>query len=288
MNLLHVLILALVQGLTELLPVSSSAHVVVVGRFLGWDPSSPEGTFLLVMLHTGTMFAVLLYFWKRWRALLQESVGAGKRFLLLCAIATVATGVVGFALKAIIEKIFMAGMPKAEIEQLFKNLPAVAGALFSAGVLILIAGRYENRPTSAELGPRQAAWIGMIQGLCLPFRGFSRSGATISTGLILGVPKMRAEEFSFALAVILTPPVIVRYLHRLVESSGQGLSGYFSPALLMPGLVGMVFAFIGGLLALRWMSDWIDRGRWQYFGYYCLAFSLVVLGIHFSGAASPP
>src|SRR6204780_4542792 len=78
MTLLHVVILAIVQGLAELLPVSSSAHVVVSEKLMGLDPTSPEMTLLLVMLHTGTMFAVIVYFWKRWLALLRQQAPAGQ------------------------------------------------------------------------------------------------------------------------------------------------------------------------------------------------------------------
>ena len=109
-------------------------------------------------------------------------------------------------------------VPKAEVEMLFGNLAFVAGGLTAAGFLILIAGLVERAgQRSRPIGIREAAWIGAVQGLCLPFRGFSRSGATISTGLLLGNLKARVEEFSFALAVIITPPAIGREVWRLVK-----------------------------------------------------------------------
>ena len=127
--------------------------------------------------------------------------------------------------------------------------------------------------------------IGAVQGLCLPFRGFSRSGATISTGLILGMKKNPAEEFSFALAVVLTPVAISRELWRLIAAhhlsfsslSGPNLSG--AAGLLYPGLLGMGLSFISGLLALRWLSNWLVRGRWHFFGIYCLIAAAVVFSI---------
>jgi undecaprenyl-diphosphatase len=87
-NLIQVFILAVVQGLAELLPVSSSAHVVVAEKLLGLDPTAPTMTLLLVMLHTGTMFAVIVYFWKQWRATYFQSVESFKRYGLLLIIAT--------------------------------------------------------------------------------------------------------------------------------------------------------------------------------------------------------
>src|ERR1019366_2801831 len=140
MSLWKIIILAMVQGLAELLPVSSSAHVVVAEKLLGLDPSSPPMTLLLVMPHTGTMFAVIVYFWQQWRSTYFQSARAFQSF---------------------------------------------------AGLLIVIAGIFEKRhPTQTlsetnDLNMRKAALIGAIQGLCLPFRGFSRSGATISTGMLL-------------------------------------------------------------------------------------------------------
>src|SRR3989442_15225662 len=105
MNFLQLLVLAVIQGATELLPVSSSAHVIMAQRLMGLDPGAPEMTFLLVMLHTGTMGAVLVYFWPRWRQLL---VGDARfSFLKMVSIATVWTGVLGLGLKVGIEKLVL-------------------------------------------------------------------------------------------------------------------------------------------------------------------------------------
>ena len=205
---------------------------------MGLDPSSPEMTMLLVMLHTGTMFAVMVYFWKGWRRDYLASPGQIQWFAILIVIATACTGVVGFGLQKLIEKVFMRGTPHAEIENLFNNLPLMACALAAVGVLIIIAGfREEKAAPPSEIQPRHSVWIGLVQGLCLPFRGFSRSGATISTGLLLGLPKQKLEEFSFALAVVLTPIVIAREALRLVKEhalSRQDLRPVGMP--LVPGL----------------------------------------------------
>src|SRR5215468_6447496 len=114
MSLLQVVILGIIQGLTELLPVSSSAHVVVAEKLMGLDPSSPEMTLLLVMLHTGTMLAVIVFFWKRWRASASTREGAAK-YIGLLLISTVLTGVIGEALIKVIEIVWMRGLPHAEV-----------------------------------------------------------------------------------------------------------------------------------------------------------------------------
>jgi undecaprenyl-diphosphatase len=288
MALLRVIILAIVQGLAELLPVSSSAHVVVAEKLMGLDPSSPPMTLLLVMLHTGTMFAVIVYFWRQWRSSYFQSGSSFKKFAGLVILATVLTGVIGEGVIEAIERTAFRGVPHAEIEDLFSHLELIAPALAVAGVLILIAGVYEKRGLTGaagltnEVNAKQAGLIGAVQGLCLPFRGFSRSGATISTGMLAGVAKSRAEAFSFALAVVLTPPVVAREALRLIHA--EHISGAATlAAAVFPSLLGAVFAFLAGLVALKWLSRWLEGGRWYLFGIYCLIAAAVVSGLHHAG-----
>jgi undecaprenyl-diphosphatase len=280
MQLWQLAILAIVQGLAELLPVSSSAHVIVAEKLLGLDPTAPQMTLLLVMLHTGTMFAVIAYFWRSWRDAYFSSWAAFRAIALRVILATALTGIVGLALQAFIKHAFAAGASDFEIENLFGNAKLMASALAAVGVLIIVSSRFKVAD-SGSLSVPQAGWIGVVQGICLPFRGFSRSGATISTGMILGVARRRAEEFSFALAVVLTPPVIVRELHRLHKAQqavGLGSGGSLRHALL-PSLIGMALSFVAGMLALRWLSRWLEAGRWHLFGAYCLIAALIVLWV---------
>src|SRR5579859_5291882 len=122
MPIYQVIVLAVVQGLAELLPVSSSAHVVVAEKLMGLDPSTPQMTLLLVMLHTGTMFAVIAYFWKQWKRTFFSSSDAFKRFAIRAIWATLLTGVIGEIIVKAIEKTMFKGLPKAEIELLFGRL----------------------------------------------------------------------------------------------------------------------------------------------------------------------
>lgn len=292
MPILKVMVLAIVQGLAELLPVSSSAHVVVAEKLMGLDPSSPQMTLLLVMLHTGTMFAVIVYFWKQWKRTYFANADAFKRFLIRVIWATLLTGIIGVVIKTAIEKTMFHGAPKAEIEELFGRLDLIAPALLAAGVLIIIAGIREKKGPAPQqvygnsVTMRQAGWMGAIQGLCLPFRGFSRSGATISTGMLANASKDRAERFSFALAVVLTPPVVLREAMRLVKAShaaaatGTHIDLQSSVA---TSLIGMVLAFFAGLVALRWLSSWLEEGRWYLFGIYCVVASGVVFYLYHIG-----
>jgi undecaprenyl-diphosphatase len=368
MNYIQILILALIQGAAELLPISSTAHVILAARLMGYkDTSNPQFVFLLVMLHTGTMFAVLYYFWPRWRRwfsisttdytdatdkirsfsfirvlrvirgsssnVAPESLRLTRlQFFKMIALATACTGILGLGLLFLIEKIIlirMLGHQKGEVEELFKSLPLIAAALVSVGVFIIIAGivstrraritkfeiqnsKSETNPKSEgpkpepvrlgvlnfvlrvcfgfrasdfefqEISPRVSILIGLVQGLCLPFRGFSRSGATISTALLCGVDRMRAEDFSFALAVALTPPVIVRELYRLLRDADWTADTRLVD-LLLPGLLGMACSFIAGLAALHILSAALEKGRWKYFGYYCILFSLFVFWAAWKG-----
>ncbi len=293
MSLLNVIILAIIQGLAELLPVSSSAHVIVAEKLMGLDPASPAMTLLLVSLHTGTMFAVIAYFWRQWRNRYFKSAEAFKKSIGLLFLATVLTGIVGETCVKIMEKTFFRNQPHAQVEDLFSHLELIAPALAAAGILILVAGVMEKRnrardraeplaETPAETNETntwQASLIGIVQGLCLPFRGFSRSGATISTAMLAGVAKSEAEAFSFALAVLLTPIVVGREAMRLIKAERIADTAQLASA-VFPSLLGAALAFIAGLLALKWLTHWLEGGRWYLFGIYCLIASGVVAELY--------
>jgi undecaprenyl-diphosphatase len=302
MPLLKILILAIVQGLAELLPVSSSAHVVVAEKLMHLDPSAPAMTLILVMLHTGTMFSVIVYFWSQWKRAYFANSDAFARFAIRAVWATFLTFLIGGPLIEIIEKTAFKGAPKADIELLFSRLDLVGYALFAAGLLILYAGLRERgreqtavarssyERSASRSGENvtfsQAGWMGAVQGLALPFRGFSRSGSTISTGLLVGSPRERAERFSFALAVILTPLVIAREALRVAAASHAAAATGGSVNLhdsVAYSLIGMVFSFVAGLAGLKWLSSWLESGRWWLFGVYCVLASGVVLYLHHIG-----
>jgi undecaprenyl-diphosphatase len=262
-------------------------------------------TLVLVMLHTGTMFAVIVYFWSQWKRAYFSSVDAFQRFAVRAIWATALTAIIGYPLQKLVARLAFPGAPKAAIEDLFGRLDLVAYALFAVGLLILWAGAKERRTESAasvdyqrssarsgdSVTFAQSGWMGAIQGLSLPFRGFSRSGSTISTGLLAGATRQRAERFSFALAVILTPAVVARELLRLLHAGHEAkLAGASAAAYsasihgsLLASMIGMVFAFLAGLAALRWLSSWLESGKWYLFGVYCLVASGVVFYLHHVG-----
>jgi undecaprenyl-diphosphatase len=217
--------------------------------------------------------------------------------------ATALTGLVGDALIKVIEHTLFKGVPKAQIEDLFGRLDLVAPALACAGILILIAGLREKkqdraakeaaivagsitRRPSGNVTMGQAGWMGVLQGLALPFRGFSRSGATISAGMLTGAAKERAERFSFALAVVITPAAIARETLRLLHATHDAAATGAPVDLhgtVVVSLLGAVFSFLAGLVALKWLSNWLEHGRWHLFGIYCLAASAAVWILHTKG-----
>lgn len=280
MTVVQVLVLAILQGLCELLPVSSSAHVIVAEKLFGLNPSDPAMTLFLVMLHTGTMAAVIVYFYSRWKNLFFQPDGRRWSFIVMIVAATVTTGVVGLFLKHQIEHRFLA--PGEEIESLFSNLWLIGAALAAAGVLIIVSSSVTNarghsrtkiftakNADTADI--KSSVLIGAIQGLCLPFRGFSRSGATISVALMTGLSRTFAEEFSFVLAVALTPAVLAKELVRFVHARPE-----ISFDLIWPSTLGLIISFIAGIGAIHWLSRWLESGRWWLFGVYCLIFSSFV------------
>jgi undecaprenyl-diphosphatase len=205
-----------------------------------------------------------------------------RQILTQVFVATLCTGVLGLLLKIVIEKIFMRHLPHAEIEHLFSNLPLISFALAAVGSVMIYAGTRKKVNASQELNIKSSCWIGIIQGISLPFRGFSRSGSTISMGLILGISKKKIEAFSFALAVVLTPLVIAKELHRFLHDATITSSSQTFHLLVQCG-AGMVLSFLAGLIALKWLSHWLEEGRWKFFGFYCLvaAGGILVLNYFF-------
>ena len=198
------------------------------------------------------------------------------------------TGLIGEAIILGLNRTLFLHAPHAEVEDLFSRLDLIAPALAVAGILIFAAGMVErvqsvkHQPLLHDVNLKRAALIGAVQGICLPFRGFSRSGSTISIAILMGVPKSRAETFSFALAILLTPPVVVHEIVRLVRSERVHATGDLAEAAL-PSLIGAACAFLAGLLALKWLSRWLESGRWHLFGIYCLVAAGLVALLHQAG-----
>jgi undecaprenyl-diphosphatase len=200
-------------------------------------------------------------------------------------IATFLTGVVGLVLMKGLEHVMKhrnPGMQKTEVEQLFKHMELLAAGLAAAGVLILWSGlQTRKRSGRDDISTSDSAVLGIVQGFCLPFRGFSRSGSTISVGLLRGMAKVRVEAFSFALALVLTPFLIAWEGRRLIHDHHN-----LRPV-IHQGLLGMILSFVSGLVALALLSKLLERGAWWIFGVYCFLAAGSVMWMYHAGMLGP-
>ncbi|MCK9582055.1 MAG: undecaprenyl-diphosphate phosphatase [Endomicrobiales bacterium] len=240
-------ILGFVQGLTEFLPVSSSAHLVFFQHFLGWN--KPE-LFFDIMLHLATVIAVLIYFRKDIPALFTTD----KKTLYLLILASVPTAVIGFA-------------GKDYFEQTFSSVSSVAVFLFFTGIILFTAQFFgKEKKAFNSFGIGDALLIGIAQGLAI-MPGISRSGSTIAVAMLLGYKRSDSARFSFLLSV---PAVLGAALLGFKDFSGDIGVSYSSVA------VGMLVAVIAGLFAIHYLIKLLNNNKLYIFGFYCLVVSVLV------------
>jgi undecaprenyl-diphosphatase len=255
MDLLTIALLALIQGITEFLPVSSSGHLVIAQHFLSWNR---DNVLLDATLHLGTAAAIVWVFRNDIRTLVAGlfSRDAAKkrdsfRTSAFLALGTIPAAAAGLAFKGFFERMFLD--------------PRTTGALFFVTAAFLFASALRKR-LSAPLNARKAAAIGFAQALAI-LPGVSRSGTTISTALLLGTERKEAGRFSFLLGL----PVI--FGAALLELRGVSATS------LPPGLFLAAFAIslAVGVIALKLLLGFIDRGKLHYFGYYLVALGVACL-----------
>lgn len=257
MSVIEAIVLGIVQGLTEFLPVSSSGHLLILQRWLG-----VEGTGLTfdVALHLGTLFALLLYFWNDLTQLIRASSKPSKerRLLLLLGLATVPAAILGYLLEDAAESTFRSPLLVAI------NL-SVFGALMLAAEAF--AKRY-NRPREIlNISRKQAMIMGFAQSLAI-VPGVSRSGSTITAGLAAGLDRIAATRFSFLLGI----PIIAGAAAKVLLSS-EGLASVRADKDIFA--IGVATAFLSGLLAIKFMLSYLAKHDLSVFAYY----RFVVAGI---------
>jgi undecaprenyl-diphosphatase len=255
MDLLTVALLALIQGITEFLPVSSSGHLVIAQHFLSWNR---DNVLLDATLHLGTAAAIVIVFWNDIRTLVAGlfSRDAAKkrdslRTTVFLVIGSIPAAIAGLAFRDFFERMFLD--------------PRATGALFFVTAAFLFASGLRKGP-STPLNAPKAAIIGFAQALAI-LPGVSRSGTTISTALLVGTERKEAGRFSFLLGL----PVILGA--ALLELRGV------SAASLSPGLFLTAFAIslAVGVVALKLLLGFVDRGKLHYFGYYLVALGIACL-----------
>ncbi|UCF10078.1 MAG: undecaprenyl-diphosphate phosphatase [Candidatus Bipolaricaulota bacterium] len=256
-----VLLLALVQGITEFLPISSSGHLAIGGRLLAVEL---PGVLVQAALHLGTAVSVLIVFrrevWALVRALLPGGSADGRRTLLWLAVATVPIAVLGFTLGS-------------RIEALYSSLTAVGTSLLATGILLTLSDFAARRSTGTVTEPRGwRAVVGVAQAAAL-LPGLSRSGATIASARLLGVDGMAAARFSFLLSL---PAVLGAAGAKLWTGLGDPSTGVGAHAAGSLAL-GAVVACVVGIAALKMLLAVVARSRLGVFGGYCLALGASVI-----------
>jgi len=250
MSYLDAIILGTVQGLTEFLPVSSSGHLVLFQRLL--HVSAGDLSFE-VAVHVGTLVAVLVFFRQRLLKVAQAVLGMerdpgrkmeNRRLLGYLVWGTIPAAIVGLAFKSRIEALFAS--PRA----------AAAFLMVTGAYLLLMSWRPVRTGTLTWV---RAGWIGVAQAAAI-LPGISRSGSTIATGVMLGVDPTAAAEYSFLLSI---PAIVGAAVLALPEAMANGRFG-------LSHILGMAVSAIVGYMAIRWVFAALGRGRFGWFGLYCL------------------
>src|SRR5947209_6657651 len=249
LNLFQAIVIAVVQGVTELFPVSSLGHAVILPHLLGWNLDQESPTFLpfLVMLHVGTALALLLYFWRDWwlllSSLLARDNGARteqRRVLLLLVLGTIPAGLLGLIFRN-------------RLAAVFADFRVVAVFLILNGVVLALGEFLRRRAGAAQLAglkPWQAVVIGASQAIAL-LPGFSRSGATMVGGLLVGLEHQSAARFSFLLATPIIFAAGILEVPKLLQPEARAVLG---PAVL-GGVISGVLAYASTWLLMRYFKQ---------------------------------
>lgn len=257
MNWLEALILGLVQGLTEFLPVSSSGHLEIGKAILQIE--ARENLTFSIVVHGATVLSILVVFYRDLRDLLVRSFrfeyNESSSYLLKLLVSMIPVGIVGVFFKDQVESFFTG------------NLVFVGSMLLVTALLLGITHFVPQK--AREIRFLDAIIIGIAQALAV-VPGISRSGATISTALFLGNKRDEAARFSFLMVIL---PIVAANLLDLVdmETTGTGSVGW------LPLMTGFAAAFISGLIACKWMLSIVRKGKLLYFGIYCLAAGTVAI-----------
>ncbi|HIZ91858.1 MAG TPA: undecaprenyl-diphosphate phosphatase [Candidatus Bacteroides merdavium] len=260
MEWFEALILGLLQGLTEYLPVSSSGHLAIGSALFGIE--GEENLAFTIVVHVATVFSTLVILWKEidwiFKGLFKFRMNDETRYVINIIISMIPIGIVGVFFKDEVEAIFSSG------------LLVVGCCLLLTAVLLTFSYYYKPRQ-KAEISKKDAFIIGLAQA-CAVLPGLSRSGSTIATGLLLGDNKAKLAQFSFLMVI---PPILGEaLLDGMKLMKGEAIAGDI-PTLSL--IVGFVAAFVSGCLACKWMINIVKKGKLIYFGIYCAIAGVLTL-----------
>ncbi len=263
MTIFQSIVLGLVQGITEALPISSSGHLILTRFFLGW---ADAGLSFDIALHFGTLLAIFLYFYKEWKIIFldflnfclrkkSKTTDLPENLWLLLVVATIPGALAGFFLNDL-------------AENAFRQPLLVAGSLCFFGFLLyLVDKKYSTRKRLRKINFKNALLIGLAQALAI-IPGTSRSGITITAGRALGFNRSDAARFSF----LMSAPIIL------------GASLYELPKFLAGGfdfsqLIGIVVAALSGLMSIHWLLKFVQKTSYAVFFWYRLALALLIVAV---------
>ncbi|MDC0204638.1 undecaprenyl-diphosphate phosphatase [Flavobacteriales bacterium] len=258
MDILHAIILGIIQGLTEFLPISSSGHLEITKALLGEGKVAKESLLMTIVLHFATALSTIIVFRKDLveilTGLFQFRNNESFQFSLKIVVSMIPAAIVGILFND-------------ELEALFGGaLKLVGSMLLITGLLLFLADKAKS--SAKNVGVKESILIGITQAIAI-LPGISRSGATISTAVLLGIDKEKSARFSFLMVV---PLIFGKMLKDL-------LSGEISThdANFFPLLIGFVVAFFTGMIACKWMIRIVKNSQLKYFAYYCFAVGSIVI-----------
>jgi len=264
-NVIHALILGIVQGLTEFLPISSSAHLNIFPWVFGWDKISESFD---VALHLGTLLAIIIFFFKDWIKLIKGGYNQivkrkdtidGKMFWYI-VLATIPAGILSLILDKISDKLIGDNL---NVEMLI-----IALTLIIMGILLYIVDKNSKSKTRYErISFKQSFYIGLSQALAAAFPGVSRSGITMTVARKMGIDRESAAKFSFMLAAPITAAAVIFDL-------GEFTFG-------LPFIIGVLASFIVGALIIKFLLNYLKKGSFKVFAIYRIIIGLIVIGIYF-------
>ncbi len=252
MNWFEALVLGLVQGLTEYLPVSSSGHLAIGSHLFGVDGA--DNLAFTIAVHVATVLSTLVVLWREidwiFRGLFKCELNAETRYALNIVVSMIPIGIVGVFFKDTVEAIFGSGL-------------LIVGCMLVLTAVLLTFSYYAKPRQKEHIGLRDAFIIGLSQA-CAVLPGLSRSGTTIATGLLLGNKKANMAQFSFLMVI---PPILGEaLLDTLKMAKGEDVFGEIGT---LPLVVGFVAAFVSGCAACKWMINIVKKGKLIYFAIYC-------------------
>ena len=264
MTIIQSIILGIVQGLTEFLPISSSGHLNLFPWVLGWE-AMPES--FDVALHIGTLLAIIIYFWKDWLGLIiggynqtikKNPSTEGKIFWYI-VLSTIPAGILSLVLDKVAEKIIGGNL---DLEMLL-----IAFALIILGIALYLVDEKSKSKTDYEhISFKQSLWIACSQAIAAAFPGTSRSGITMTTARWLGVDRESAAKYSFLLAKPITLAAVIFDLKHFVFD--------------LPFFIGILTSFIVGFFVIKFLMDYLKKGSFKGFAIYRVVIGLVVIGIY--------